>query len=128
MKAVADLLGLCARTLRWGWLEFRCLAFSLDRRKGAPRRVAHKFSAREHQRVIDTVNDLRFADLPRGQIVAILAEEKEYVGSEMTIYRINRAEGFLNHWGSARHPRESTEGLLKKPEASLLDFGRGDGG
>ena len=35
--------------------------------------------------------------LPPGQIVAILAEEQQYVGSEMTIYRIMREEGLLNH-------------------------------
>ena len=40
--------------------------------------------------MIDTINDPRFADLPPGQIVAILAEEQQYVGSEMTIYRIMR--------------------------------------
>jgi hypothetical protein len=57
MKAVADLLGLCERTLRRWWLAFRCLGFSLDRRKGSPRRVGHKFSAKERQRVMDTVND-----------------------------------------------------------------------
>jgi transposase len=87
-KAVAEFLGLCERTLRRWWLEFRCLGFSLDRRKGAPRRVAHKFSSKERQRVMDTVNNPRFTDLPLGQIVAILAEEEEYVASEMTIYRI----------------------------------------
>jgi putative transposase len=85
MKAVADLLGICARSLRrWG-LEFSGQGFSVDRRKGAPRQVAHKFSAKERQSVIDTVNDPRFADLPPGQIVVILAEEEETVASEMTI-------------------------------------------
>jgi hypothetical protein len=41
-------------------------------------------------KVIDTINDPRLADLPHGQIMAILAEEQQYVGSEMTIYRIMR--------------------------------------
>ena len=56
--------------------------------------------------MIDTINDPRFADLPPGQIVAILAEEQQYVGSEMTIYRITREEGLLNHRGRARQPRK----------------------
>jgi len=56
--------------------------------------------------VIATNNDSRFADLPRSQIVAILAEEQQYVGSEMTIYRIMREENLLNHRGRARQPRE----------------------
>jgi transposase InsO family protein len=56
--------------------------------------------------VIDSVNDPRFADLTPAQIVAILAEERMYVGSESTIYRILRQEGLLNHRGRARSPRE----------------------
>jgi hypothetical protein len=34
----------------------------------------HKFSTEERRRVIETVNDPRFADLTPAQIVAILAE------------------------------------------------------
>ena len=109
IKAVADLLGICGRTLRRWRLDISGQGFSADRRKGAPRQVAHKFSAKERQRVIDTVNDPRFADLPPGQIVAILAEEKQYIGSEMTIYRIMREKGLLNHRGRARQPRESRD-------------------
>ena len=106
LKVVADLLGVCGRTLR-RWRQDICgRGFSIDRRKGAPRQVAHKFTAQERQKVIDTINDPRFADLPPGQIVAILAEEQQYVGSEMTIYRIMREEDLLNHRGRARQPRE----------------------
>ncbi len=67
--------------------------------------MAHKFTAQERQKVIDTINDPRFADLLLGQIVAILAEEQQYVGSEMAIYRIMREEDLLNHQGRARQPR-----------------------
>jgi transposase InsO family protein len=56
--------------------------------------------------VLDTVNDPRFADLTPAQIVAILAEERIYVGSETTFYRIMREEGLLRHRGRARQPRE----------------------
>ena len=52
------------------------------------------------------MNDPRFADLTPGQIVAILAEEGTYVGSESTMYRIMRQEGLLNHRGRSRLPRE----------------------
>lgn len=109
IKAVADLLGICERTLRRWWLAIRGQGFSIDGRKGAPRKVAHKFSEAERQKVIDTVNDPRFADLPPAQIVAILAEEKRYIGSEMTIYRIMREEGLLNHRGRSRQPRQPRE-------------------
>ena len=56
--------------------------------------------------MIDTIHDPCFADLPPGQIVAILAEEKQDVGSEMTIYRIMREENLLNHRGRTRQSRE----------------------
>ncbi len=117
MKAVADLLGICGRSLRRWCMEFSGQGFSVDRRKGASRKVAHKFSAKERQRVINTVNDPRFADLPPGQIVAILAEEEEDVASEMTIYRIMREEGLLNHRGRTCSPREPREVPMLKATA-----------
>jgi hypothetical protein len=38
--------------------------------------VAHQFTAEKRWKVIDTINEPRFADLPPGQIVAILAEKQ----------------------------------------------------
>ena len=108
-KAIADLIGICSRTLRrWG-IAFEACGFSQDRRKGSPRVVAHRFSEEERQQVLETVNDSRFADLTPAQIVAILAEERVYVGSESTIYRMMRQEGLLNHRGRTRQPREPRE-------------------
>ena len=109
IKPIADLIGVCSRTLRrWG-IAFNAHGFSQDCRKGSPREVVHRFSEAERQRVIETVNDPRFADLTPAQIVAILAEEQVYVGSESTIYRIMRQEGLLNHRGRTRPPREARE-------------------
>ena len=56
--------------------------------------------------MLDTVNDSRFADLTPAQIVAILAEERIYVGLESTLHRIMREEGLLRHRGRTRQPRE----------------------
>lgn len=109
VKAIADLFGLATRTLRrWG-LMIRAQGFSRDQRKGASRHVMHRFSEEERQQVLSTVNDPRFADLAPNQIVATLAEERIYVGSESTIYRIMRQEGLLNHRGRSRPPREPRE-------------------
>jgi IS30 family transposase len=104
LKAIADLIGICTRTLqRWG-IAFGAYGFSQDRRKASARMVAHRFSEEERPQVLLTVNDARFADLTAAQIVAILAEKGVYVGCESTIYRIMRQEGLLNHRGrSARH-------------------------
>ena len=56
--------------------------------------------------MLHTVNDLRFADLTPAQGVALLAEERVYVGSESTIYHIIHQEGLLSHRGRTRLPRE----------------------
>ncbi len=87
----------------------RAQGFSCDQRMGSSRYVMHRFSEEERQQVLSTVNDPRFADLTPGQIVAILAEEGVYVGSESTIYRIMREEGLLNHRGRSHPPREPRE-------------------
>ncbi|WP_432784811.1 hypothetical protein AAJV73_13125 [Cyanobium sp. BSA11S] len=45
IKAVVDLIGTCSRTLRrWG-LDISDQGFRVDRRKGAPCEVAHRFTA-----------------------------------------------------------------------------------
>ena len=105
-SGIARILGVSTRTLRRWREEIRCSGSSIDGRKGAPRRVAHKLTAEERQQVIDTVNDPRFADLTPAQIIAILAEEGVYIASEMSFYRIMREEGLLHHRGSTRPPRE----------------------
>ncbi len=48
-KAIADLIGICSRTLRrWG-IAFQTHGFSQDCRKGSPRNVAHRFTSEERQ-------------------------------------------------------------------------------
>ena len=108
-SAIADLLGICTRSLRrWGH-AFAAHGFSKDGRKGSRRHVSHRFSDEERGRLIETINNPRFADLHPAQIVAVLAEEEDYVGSESTIYRIMRQEGLLSHRGRSRPPREKKE-------------------
>ena len=108
-SAIADVLGICTRSLRrWG-RGFAVHGFSKDGRKGSQRQVSHRFSDEERDRLIEMINNPRFADLHPAQIVAILADEQDYVGSESTIYRIMRQEGLLNHRGRSRPPREKRE-------------------
>ena len=87
MQAIAELLGVCQRTLRRWRIHISGKGFSVDQRKGAQRNVAHKLSIQERQNIINVINEMRFAHLPPAQIVAILAEEGNYIGSEMTIYQ-----------------------------------------
>ncbi len=106
IKAIAALIGICSRTLRrWG-IAFKAQGFTQDCRKGSTRHVVQRFGKEERKRVIAIINEARFADLTPNQIVAILAEERIYIGSESTIYRIMRQEGLLNHRGRSRQPRE----------------------
>lgn len=53
---------------------------------------SNKLSPEERQRVLDIVNEERFASMPPCQIVPALADEGEYIASESTIYRILREE------------------------------------
>ena len=56
-KAIADLIGLCSRTLcRWG-IAIEAEGFSQDGRKGSIRIVPHRFSEEERQQVLATIND-----------------------------------------------------------------------
>jgi len=106
IKTVANLFGICSRTLKRWDIAINAHGFSVDSRNGSLRHVVHKFTPEERNKVIETVNDLRFADLTPAQIVAILAEERIYVGSESSFYRIIREEGLLRQRDRARQPRE----------------------
>ena len=71
IKAVANLFGICSRTLKRWDIALNAHGFSVDSRKGSLRYVVHKFSTEERRRVIETVNDPRFADLTPAQIVPV---------------------------------------------------------
>ena len=66
--------------------------------------VPHRFSEEERQPVLATINHPQYADLTPAQIVARLAEQKVFIGSESTIYRIMRQENLLNHHSGSRPP------------------------
>jgi len=107
IKTVANLFGIYPSTLKRWDSAINAHAFSVHSCKSTLRNVVHKFSAEERRRVIETVNDPRFADLTPAQIVAILAEKCINVGSKSIFYRIMREEGLLRHHGRARQPREA---------------------
>lgn len=78
----------------------------LDGRKGAERQVAHKLTAKERQKLLDTVSDPKYAHLPPAQIVADLAENGRYIGSESSFYLVMREEQLIQHRGRSKPPRE----------------------
>ncbi len=87
--------------------------------------MAHKLSIQERQNIINVINEMRFAHLPPTQVVAILAEEGNYIGSEMTIYRIMREEGLLNHRGRARQMKKKTRGANVRSKGNKTSAGMG---
>ena len=98
-QAACEIVGLCARTLeRWrgGKLE--------DERHGAKTAPANKLTLNERQEVLDIVNSARFREHSPNVIVPTLADEKRYVASESTMYRILREEDLLKHRGIAKAP------------------------
>lgn len=96
-------LELTARTYqRW----VRGGAVAADRRPAAVRpEPANALTEAERAQVLDTAHEPRFASLPPGQIVPVLADEGRYIASESTFYRVLRAAGEQQHRGRAKTPR-----------------------
>jgi len=86
-----------------------------DGRKAASRnRVpTNKLSEAERADILETANQVKFANLPPSQIVPKLADEGRYLASESTFYRILRAEKQLSHRGRAK------AAINKRPEGVL---------
>lgn len=77
-----------------------------DARPTAERPVpAHALSAEERQRVLEAVNEPRFADMPPARIVPMLADEGTYLASESTMCRILRDSGQNTHRGRSKAPQ-----------------------
>jgi transposase InsO family protein len=79
-----------------------------DRRPEADRPVPpHALSGAERARIIEMVNDPRFAETPPARIVPALADEGIYIASESSFHRVLRAHGQMHRRGRAQPPRTS---------------------
>ena len=67
-------IGICLRTLK-RWQKALIGDRIGDRRKGSPRRVLHKLSEEERQRILLNCKQADYAPLPPGQIVPALADQ-----------------------------------------------------
>uniref|UniRef100_UPI0025F4D9E2 IS3 family transposase n=12 Tax=Thiolapillus sp. TaxID=2017437 RepID=UPI0025F4D9E2 len=78
-----------------------------DQRKlaAAQRIPANKLSEAEREQIIKTCNLPEYKSLPPSQIVPILADKGEYIGSESSFYRILRDADQLNRRGRAEPPK-----------------------
>lgn len=73
-----------------------------DGRKDAVRKVHNKLTDAERAEILRVVNLPEYRDMAPAEIVALLAERGQYVGSERTIYRVLKENGQLAHRGPGR--------------------------
>ena len=93
-----EVLGLSVRTVqRWGDNDD-------DRRRGPNTVPANKLSDSEREKLLETANSPEFRDQPPSQIVPLLADRGEYVGSESTFYRLLHDEDMQHHRARTRVP------------------------
>jgi putative transposase len=79
-----------------------------DRRPDAIRPApSHALTEEERARIVEVVNEPRFAEVPPARIVPMLADEGVYIASESSFHRVLRAHGQMNRRGRARPPRRS---------------------
>lgn len=100
LSEVCRTVGLSVRTLqRWKGVPD-------DRRATTPRAAPkNKLSAEEERQVLAICHEARFARLPPAQIVPLLADEKRYIASESTFYRVLRRAGETTHRGRQKAPQ-----------------------
>jgi putative transposase len=68
---------------------------------------SHALTEEERERIVEVVNEARFAETPPARIVPVLADEGVYIASESSFHRVLRAHGQMNRRGRARPPRRS---------------------
>ena len=105
-KAAAE-LRLSLRTIqRWEREEGR-----EDRRRGPRTAPANKLSEQEREQILQIANSPRYRDLSPKQIVPLLADRGQYVGSESSFYRVLHAANCVRHRERARPPRRRPRAL-----------------
>ena len=101
-------LGISVRTFRRWHRDGEAVA--ADQRPSCVKPLpSHALTPGERQEILDTCNEPRFASLPPTQIVAILADEGQYIASESSFYRVLHSEKLQHHRGKSAAPRASSE-------------------
>ena len=106
LKLACEVAGIDTRTVqRWK------AGNGLECGDGRPRAIrptpAHALSIEERQRILELVNEPRFAELPPARIVPMLADEGTYIASESSFSRVLRAHGQVRHRGRSKTPQRS---------------------
>lgn len=107
----AEMMSLSLRTLqRWQQPD----RLQVDGRTLRTASPSHKLSEEERIEVLAIANSEEFKDSSPHQIVAIMAEQGEYIASESSYYRILRQEKQINHRHASKQPNPHN-----KPEARV---------
>lgn len=110
-EAAAQTLGIAVRTVK-RWAEQG--PEGDDQRRGPHTTPGNKLSPAERQRVLEVVNSPKYRDLAPAQIVPRLAdEERIYLASESTLYRLLREAKQL------AHRERSRPATSKRPEEQV---------
>lgn len=80
-----------------------------DRRKGSVRFVPHRLSEAEEKAILNVCNSATYCDMPPAMIVALLAQEKTYIASESSFYRVMRKNQLLAHRRNSKAPRKGKQ-------------------
>lgn len=88
------IMGISPKTLqRWKKpAELQC-----DGRKIRVLTPMNKLTEEERQKILKVANSEEFSSMTPNQIVPVLAERGQYIGSERTFYRVMKSEGQLAH-------------------------------
>lgn len=98
-EPACEVIGINLRTLqRWQH------AGDIDRRTQRLYTPVNKLSEAERQRIRDAANSAGFGSVSPQQMVPILADRGEYIGSESSIYRVLREADQMHHRGRAAAP------------------------
>jgi len=104
LACACELAGIDPRTLQ-RWQAGDGLSQGDRRAEIVRARPSHALTEAERARIIEVVNQPRFAETPPARIVAILADQGVYIASEASFYRVLRAAGQMHRRGRARSPR-----------------------
>jgi len=86
LQPACKIVGLSMRTVeRWRRWPVRD-----DQRRGPTRRPGNALTSTEQSQILAVMTSLRYANVPPKQLVPQLADEGLYLGSESTMYRLQR--------------------------------------
>lgn len=92
-QAACELLGVSCKTIQ-RWQSSNLLE---DKRSFKELVPVNKLTNEERKKILEVVNQPRYANMSPAKIVPLLADSGEYIASESTIYRLLKSEGQMKH-------------------------------